>query len=828
MRRLRAAFGFAACAAALYWGRGAWQRLAEHPAQGPAASWLGSAKAAIATVLDADRWTVFPLAGTPSGVRLVTNAGIPAAASAAPGTVYGYAIRYQVLGGGGEVLRDRTYHQRTRITRFKDPEGVRGEYTAAFYVGEPLVPADGRALSIDLEGLARPSQVRVELARRDSLVHDVVVRASHRERVPAHRLGNLWKRLSEEQKAALARGNVYPHDLLSESEVENLLRERWRPLGPSGVEGRDYVQRKLYLASDLEGEAIEEPVPPAGLMLGPGRHAVVPIPEAGGRVRLVFQSDTPDWAAAHAESPEIQFRWYGPGPRRHREGTIRWQGNGTRFEDAFDGGLLELSATSVMTVRAYLAGAGGMDEITPRPILLRSYLCERGAPVEFEVAHAAGRPTPLRLTLWRVIPPLGAPESGAARYQLLGPAGDVLQSGEIPIAGVPSVYDSAPSRQDRVSDPASYYFSLPPAVARVRVMSDQPVLVAAANRPADLVRERRVPEDSYLFDPRFPSGVSHQPPWFPLQPANAADLVLGGRSVVLWLQPRPEDIDPEVQAGRYVFEDYRPLGAWLGRQVFAPVDTAGPIRERVLPVSYRPLPARREVVMELHAPRGTDTVLPRLAYFRDSDDAAPVTVHLDDRRYFHGTVVGRSGEVSLPAAGAGRHRMRLAPSDPTRFFMSHAAPAPGGLLKRLAYRLGREPLDFRIPHGCRCKQILSGRWYVPVETTVRSRISVGIEPQRGNRIGPDHDYSFHERRYDLRPDPSAHAPVQHTGGETMGRGQNFAIPLGEDLPPGIYRLRFALEGGPTGYLTLAKLTPGVAEERRVLLESGSRDRPLTD
>lgn len=825
MRRLRATFGFVACAAALYWGRGAWQRLAEHPAQGPAASWLGSGKAAIANVLDADRWTDFPLAGTPSGVRLVTNAGVAAAASSGPGTAYGYAIRYQVVGGSGEVLQDRTYHQRTRITRFKDPEGVRGEYTAAFYIGEPLVPADGRALTIDLEGLDGPSQLRVKLARRDSLVHDVVVRASHRERVPAHRLGNLWKRLSEEQKVALARGNVYSHDLLSESEVENLLRERWRPLGPSGVEGRDYVQRKLYLASDLEGEAIEEPVPSAGLMLGPGRHAVVPIPEGGGRVRLVFQSDTPDTAAVLSE---IQFRWYGPGPQRHRAGAIRWQGNGTRFEEAFDGGLLELSAASFMAVRAYLGVAGGMDEITPRPILLRTYLCERGAPVEFEVAHVAGHPTPLRLTLRRVIPPPGAPESGAARYQLLGPAGDLLRSGEIPIAGVPSAYDHAPSRQDLVSEPASYYFSLPLAVARVRVMSDQPVLVAAANRPADLVRERRVPEDSYLFDPRFDPGVSRQPPWFPLQPANAADLVLGGRSVVLWLQPRPEDIDPEVQAGRYAFEDYRPLGAWLGRHVFAPVDTAGPIRDRVLPVSYRPLPARRQVVVELHAPRGTDTILPRLAYFRDSDDAATVTVYLDGRRYFQGTVVGRSGEVSLPAAGAGRHRMRLVPSDSTRFFVSHAAAAPGGLLKRLAYRLGRDPLDFRVPHGCRCKQTLSGRWYVPVETAVRSRISVRIEPQRGARIGPDHDYSFHQRRYDLRPDPSAHAPVQHTRGQTMGRGQNFAIPLGEDLPPGNYRLRFALEGGPAGYLTLGKLTPGVAEERQVLLESGSRDMPLTE
>lgn len=55
-----------------------------------------------------------------------------------------------------------------------------------------------------------------------------------------------WLRLSEDERAQLTAGSPLGPWLTSHAERQRLFAQRWLPVGPSGIEGRDYLQTVLY------------------------------------------------------------------------------------------------------------------------------------------------------------------------------------------------------------------------------------------------------------------------------------------------------------------------------------------------------------------------------------------------------------------------------------------------------------------------------------------------------------------------------------------------------------------------------------------------------
>jgi hypothetical protein len=60
--------------------------------------------------------------------------------------------------------------------------------------------------------------------------------------------------------------------------------------------------------------------------------------------------------------------------------------------------------------------------------------------------------------------------------------------------------------------------------------------------------------------------------------------------------------------------------------------------------------------------------------------------------------------------------------------------------------------------------------------------------------------------------------VLHTRGKRVDRARVFFLPLGSDLPPGSYDIRFSLRKGPGGYVIFSKTTPGLFEKRKFYWE----------
>jgi len=774
-------------------------------------------------LLTDESWTSFDLPGGGEMIRLVSNANVPSETE--PGEPVAYAVHYQLLNRQGEGLAAHVYHHNSKIVPHLNPETGDRE-PSAYYIEGSELPAEGRIAMVNLRGLKGVSRLRLRLGIGDERVRQVGVRVYAPEKTAEHKLGFFWQRLTERQKQALAEGSVYPHELLLPEEKLNLARRLWRPLGPVGVVGRDYASIQLYLRQDGEEARFDEPILPAGLLVDNGRYGVIPLAEGENRLRLRL---LPTPSAAGTNPGVIRLRWYGSSAEAPRQWELPWSDEAMYFTETLAGGLLEIEAPAPLTARVYRIDKEQEREITPEPVYNRSYRPSSDRPLNYTLVHVGDSATPLRVDLRLLFDPARPPAgSVAVGYELRDATGKPVRTGTLEVPLVPSGYDrlADAAAPDHLSDPARFYFRLPPPVAEIRFVADAPVLVAAYTRPPDLEREVRVPED-YL---PLADEEQRQPAWFGLRPADYETLLRENRSTLLLLQRRPPEADAadlEIRSGRYLWEDFHPQGSWLARQVVTPVSGDRPTRPEALGSTYRPLPVGRETALELRDAYDQPFLAPELLYLRDTTEPTPFALLVDGRLHHQGLLVGREGELSLPPLPAGRRRVMLETDSGGRFLLDSAAGSGPAFLKRLVNRLDGGGLTFTINHGVGA-ETLSGWLFVPYETRERSRLRVTLLDLPAAGSGPIAEWTFARRRFDLAPAPGPPVPVLQAAGARVDGGQAFFIPLGGDLPAGRYRLRVDLEAGPGGYLLLSRLTPGLNAERVLLRERDLVREPTDD
>lgn len=796
------------------WLETAWLRFDPRGAAGTARVRLADAAPSTVYVLDQERWVEFPIPGQSGRLKVVSNASLDPERAAQPDAEWPYALRYQLVDGTGRVLEDAVYHHRTAVSWYRPP-GAPQPLTAAFYLDGRRVPADGRLMMIDLHEAAGATRLRLRLASRAAGLEAVVARVYAREHLFEPPTAFRWQRTARRQQEALARASVYGLELLRESEQTHLLRLRWNPVGPLGIAGQDYQGQRLYSTLDIEAEPLRAPVLPAGLYVDHELRGTLPIPEPGGRIALEFLdlAGTPSGSgsdgAAVAAAAEVELRWYGRQSTQRASYRVplppsptptRWSGN-------VDGGLLEVVAPRPLIVKAVREQKGGAPlDLVPEPLYLRLYRLEPGLPLEFAVAHVGGQPTLWRVDLRRAAPDLATP--AAVRYELLDARGAARRQGVLALTGTASTYDrllGARASIERVSEAATYGFALPAAVVRVRLTAAAAVLANAYTRPSDLRREVRVPED---YQPAGGGETRGQPVWFPVLPLAAPAWVRDGRTVLLNRQNRPPQTDPEVLAGRYDWQDYYPKGDWRGRYLLNPRDPQAPLRDRALDTVFQPLAAGIPARVELRGAPGRMTVDPTLLVSRDTDRPDPVQISVDGKSVYAGVVALRRGQLRLPPLPVGAHAVRVQSTRPARWFINHVGGGPGSLIRRLAYRLDRQALEFVYSKTGPGVEVLSGVLQMPFGSDRRARLRATVEIPGGVRSGPFIQPTVREWLYDLQPDNNSPVPVLDTPDEQVGLGRRFFLPLGDDAPPGDYRIQLWLEEG-SGYLTLYRVTPGL-------------------
>ena len=780
---------------------------------------IQSARLRTAYALQDPDWTVFGIPASAATVKAITNAHLPTSTPLLPEQEWRYAVQYQLLNDAGQILQDRTYHHRTRLIQYIDP-ATQDVVTTSLYLQDKIRPADSRTLRINLAQTPTASRLRFRLGAVEPPVQGVALRVFAPDNVPEHKLGYVWRRLNQDGKQALTKGLVYPVELLRHDERRLLLKNRWRILGPQGVKGRDYQSLNLYVIADIEGELLTPPTPPAGRLIDDTHRMVIPIPPGGQHLRLEFAPLPPPAQAPKQDG--IQLAWYGEKLGAHYTSVVTWQGVGTHIEQFFFSGLLELIAPTGAAVRVFQLQGESSTDITPELTYLRTYVVQPDADIEFDVVHLDAWPTPFRINA-RYLTPAASTESSehVLSYELLNTHNDIVKTGQLTFSAPLSLYDQVADRnmEFRVSDPVSFYFSLPTAIKRIRLVhpgaeQSDSVVIAAYNRPPDLVREIRAPEDytkAKLDDDR-------QRAWFPVHPRDVDRLIDAGQFSLLTVQPRPPQTEPDLLAGHYQWQAYRPQGAWKARHLLMPHDPTQPLRDAAIAVTYRPIPLGRNVVLSFRTPYGLQAVQPQLVFLRQRREPVSFQVIVDGQLHYQGAIVGRRGEIKLPDIPVGLHQVRLqAPKDGT-WFINYVDPGPRRYIKRLANRFEPPGLTFIYQRQAAVDETLSFRFHAPDGTTTPSRLRVHLDVPASAGLQAASAWTFTERLYQVQPVRGKPVPVLNTPSETVDSGQPFFLPLGHDLPPGHYRIRINLESGPSGYLTMAKLTPGRFAERRFFRE----------
>ncbi len=776
----------------------------------------------IAYLIDAGQWLNFPIPDGTQQVKLITNAstvdpdGFRRQRVIDPARRWNYALDIEVSDASGQVLIRREHHHRADLVESRWPDGRVS--TPAFFLRENLTPLSGAMLHLDLDGFPQASHLRVRLASKDADLNDVILRTFLPERNSEQRAAVLWQRLSDKQKESLARGSVYPPELLIEQEKRNLLLHTWRAVGPKGAEGRDYQQRELYVLLDNDGELVDDPILPFGVVADQRVRAVVPIPQGGGLVRLVFQA-SPRAAGRDtgAAESQVHLRWYGPTQFERSQVNLDLAEAVSRGHQLkLAGGLLEITTPDEMSVRAYLrrSESAEEEEITPLPQYLRVFLAEAAMPVSFALENRQ-EISLLRLEL-RQQRHAATGNAAEAMYSIVDGEGKVLKEGRLPLNMPDSQYERVVGDYSGawLSDPGVYHFALPASARQLRVSPlpaspgevAAPLLVSASTRPPGLARELRIPED-YFADAATGQRL---PAWFAIRPENYETRIINNRTRVLAIQARPSEENPDLLAGRYQWEDYRPSGNWLARPIYAPREAGTPYRDDILPATFSPLPAGRELEFDFPVYQGMRVVSPTLIRLGDSQPFS-LQLAIDGQPPLLLRGQGPFSELSLPPLAVGRHRLRLVGTG--QVYVNFVRPVGAALVRRMAQRFDGS-LSFEYERRTASEETLTLRLYQSATGAAPASLSASISGPPMPLLTPLAGWVFARRQASIQAASGPLAAVFGTRGERCDAGQPLFIPFSTDAPLGKYRIVVKGENARGAYLTVSRLGPPVQAERR--------------
>ncbi|MBT3093519.1 MAG: hypothetical protein KME58_11550 [Candidatus Thiodiazotropha sp. (ex Lucina pensylvanica)] len=772
---------------------------------------LTGTRSSIAYGLDDGQWTVFLLTGHADMLRIVTNAIVGRPLVEAPEEGWLYALDYRLLDGAGRELESGEFYHRTRIRQYRDMTSGEVVNQNAFLTAD-RVPSDSRVHIMPL--IESAAKLMLKVKSMDAPLQAITVRIYEPEQYTELKLDAAWRKLTSSQRVRLARGSVYNPELLLAKERRNLLRNSWKPLGPLGVQGRDYRVHKLFVRHGDLGEPLDQEILPGGLYMDEWHRGIVQLPEGRSQVRLEFSPVRRD----HIPQQEpIHIHWYGRSLDKRDISTHDWTPDRIAYQQEYEGGLLEIEVSGPQVLRVYRQIDAAWQEITPDLNYLRLYKLDAEQPIRYTLVHMASQDTPLRIDLRGLSSTADEQQvTSEVDYRLLDDQGEVLRRGKLSLLVKPSLYDRLAGDvfNELVTEPSSFYFRLPGDIAAIELRSHAQVWVNAYTRPMNLVRRVRIPEDYY----RDIQDTGYQPAWFIVTPDDERQLVDGLRTAALNIQRRPPVDDPDIVAGRYEWEEFRPEGRWRGRHLLVERASQLPIREEAMASLFYPVVSGRDEQVRLHSIFGRETVTPSLVYLRQGGERERLSLFLDERLFFQTSLAAPHGQIRLPAIDPGVYRLRLESSGETQWFINHIDADRQPRLRRFGNRLGSKGMVFVYHKRSAGEEVLTGQFF---STSQSNRAGLSIKVARvGQSLKPQTAWTFTDRFYDLRIGDGDKVPILGAQSQHASAGVRFFLPLGEDLEPGKYRIHIEPSPGVEGYLSFYRLNPGESVKTDLFVERG--------
>lgn len=213
---------------------GAAAALLQRPGAGPSS---GGAQPSLAYLLSSEP-TLFVFSRPQHRVRIITNAELRRAAMNPR-----YAFLIEALDEEGQMVWKQAIHVRSVPLAVRGPDGTLMPHAFIRERGAGRLSA-GDISQIDF---GRPvAAIRLLAEDREAGALRMLVRVQEQRPLSERQREIGWERLSEREQEQLAAGNPLGPTLLSEEERLDLLVRRWSPVGPAGVQGRDYQRMLIY------------------------------------------------------------------------------------------------------------------------------------------------------------------------------------------------------------------------------------------------------------------------------------------------------------------------------------------------------------------------------------------------------------------------------------------------------------------------------------------------------------------------------------------------------------------------------------------------------
>lgn len=472
------------------------------------------AQASTAYVVSQDRPLEFRLSGHADLVRLRVHALLPQSTGLGDASSAAFALRIEFLDANDNPLHEQIYHVRSIVGRYLD--AVTGELFALNLVDDPAYAVAGVNL-IPLNLTAWPSAqgVRIALAGADAGIAEVGLRLYEPEAIPEHSIERFWQRLSERQRMRLAEGNVYPHNLLTSAERAAVLSQRWRPVGPAGVQDRDYRVRNLFAREDRPGAFVSYAMPVVGLRVDREHPIDLPIPQQGRYLIRANLDLPPQETAAAAALLRVEFADAGAAPI-----LIDVPAATVARAVSLPQGTLRL--ISDKPVRVVLLRNPTAAPASPYPVEIRSFRLRRGGALSYSAGDETDSVV-LRFDLWRPLDDSDPAMSAALtlRYEYRDAQDAVLGGGDFDL---PPARPALDFRSDdptvQLSPAETLTLRLPPGAAKVTLSAPADAYVAAYSR---------LPTTVETAAPAGENAATNE--WFGLAPEGWAALMAAGDSL---------------------------------------------------------------------------------------------------------------------------------------------------------------------------------------------------------------------------------------------------------------------------------------------------------
>ncbi len=778
---------------------------------------LASATPSTVYVLSEENWTEFDITSPGEHIKVLSSANIPIELSYDDLRIWRYALEYELIDADGEVLESGIYHHRSKVIYITDPE-TNDIFTRGFYLGKAFVPTTSSSLLVGVKDANYPLRLRVKAVISDTEIVDIAVRVYQPSPTLEHRLAVVWQRTNIKAREFLARGSVYSPEYLRTHEIANLLRNRTEPIGPIGIRGEDYHDRDYYFLGDIGEEFIgvgDANILPAGIFIDNWLRAVIPVPIGGESYDLRFKALGPPIEA----NEKVLVRWYGiETDERKQQWIIASETKPTQIKMQ-EGGLIEIISSRPLVVNATTQS----NQLSEQPVsaasaYMRGFVTTPIDAVEYRVDHVEKDITPFRVDLRGYAEQSQQqPPYTEVAYELIADNGRIIKTGKLPIDTELTPYDrfSGDIEGHYLTEPARYYFALPKQIAAIRFYSHTPALVSAYTRPDNLIRQVRIPEDYYDITN---SDDNRQPAWFIVKPKNQTNLSLADRSKPLLIQRRPPEDNEDVMAGRYDWQDFPPQGNGLAQYLLVKRESRAPLRDQSLSTVYHQVSVNNNYNFEFRGTTHRPDIKPQLVVIRGNNAPIEVEVLLDGIRVLDAQLVGQIDSFELPRIVAGKHSLEIHSSGKAEFFINHVRANEELYIKRRANRLDNNRLDFLYEKLAE-EELVSAQVFLPHDAKQRAQVRVQVESTARRGIGPFRDWSFASRLGSITHQHKETNIVLNTQDAIVGQAQRMFIPLGSDLPNGVYRISIEVEQGEVDYLALYRLLPGSFDRRNFFIES---------